>query len=138
MKNQQKKRILQKLWGWISLSINCFVISFHLTGQYEDLRNSAMLLSALPVCYGALKTQIDKVKGDMSVITIVIEYLGVYIITFVLGFKIAEELVSISVLITLVIVTFIEILLFLIITCWNFLRGFLMKTTSQITKNKNT
>ena len=136
-KNQRKKRILQKLWGWICLSINCLVVSFHLTGQYEELRNVAIFLSASPVCYGALKTQIDKVKGDMSVVTVVIEYICVYIITFVLGFKIASDLASISVLITWVIVAFVEILIFLIITYWSFLRGFMKKTSSPIMKNKN-
>ena len=95
------------------------------------------LFHAPRVVSGALKTQIDKVKGDMSVVTVVIEYICVYIITFVLGFKIASDLASISVLITLVIVAFVEILILLIITSWNFLRVFLKKTTSPIIKNKN-
>ncbi len=133
MMNQQKKRNLQKLWGWICLSINCLAVSFHLTGQYEELRKVAILLSLSPVCYGVFKTQMDKVKGDMSV---VIEYICVYIITFVLGFKMASDLSSVSVLITLVIVSFVEILIFLIITYWNFLRVFFSKKTMSPRKTK--
>ena len=136
MMMNQKKRILQKLWGWTCLSINCLAVSFHLTGQYEELRKVAILLSLSPVCYGVFKTQMDKVKGDMSVVTVVIEYVCVYIITFVLGFKMASDLSSVSVLITLVIVSFLEILIFLIVNYWNYLRVFFSKKTMSPRKTK--
>ena len=78
----------------------------------------------------------DKVKGDMSVVTVVIEYVCVYIITFVLGFKMASDLSSVSVLITLVIVSFLEILIFLIVNYWNYLRVFFSKKTMAPRKTK--
>lgn len=118
MQNQQKKRIIQKLWGWICLSVNCFVMSFHLTGQHAEFLKGGILLSLLTICYGAIKTQMDKLKGDTSVASIVIEYVCVYIITFLIGFKLATYLPSVSVLISLIIASLAEMFLFLLFTYW--------------------
>lgn len=118
MGNQQKKRVLQKLWGWICLSVNCLVVSIYLSGQHAQLLNGGILLCALPVCYGILKTQMDKRKGDTSVAAVAIEYVCLYIITFLLGFKTASYLSSVSVLIALVIASLAEMLVFLFVTYW--------------------
>ena len=124
MHNQQKKRIIQKLWGWVCLSINCLVVSLYLSGQHAELLNSGILLSVLIICYGAIKTQMDKLKGDTSIATVAIEYVCVYIITVLLGFKIAFYLSSDSVLITLVVVSLAEMVMFLFITYWHAIRRF--------------
>ena len=125
MHNQQKKRVLQKLWGWACLSINCLVVSLYLSGQHAELLNGGILLCALPVCYGILKTQMDKRKGDISVAAVAIEYICVYIITFLLGFKTASYLSSVSVLIALAVASLAEMLVFLCITYWYAIRRFL-------------
>ena len=116
MQKQQKKRIIQKIWGWICLSINCLVMSLHLTGQYAEFLKYGILLSILTISYGVIKTHMDKLKGDMSVASIVIEYVCVYIITFLAGFKLANYLPSVSVLISLIITSLVEMLLFLFFT----------------------
>ena len=134
MKSQQKKRIFQKLWGWICLSINCLVVSLHLTRQYTELRNVSIFLSVSPICYGAIKTQLDKLKGDTSVVTIAIEYICVYIVTFLLGFKIASYLSSVSVLIALVIVFFAEMSVFFTVTYWHVIHRFFSKTKRKSEK----
>ena len=116
MQNQQKKRTTQKLWGWICLSINCIVVSMHLAGQHAEFLNRGILFSVLIICYGAMKTQLDKIKDDTAVVSIAIEYVCVYILTFLSGFKIADYLSSFSVLIALVITSLAELLIFLFIT----------------------
>ncbi len=116
MQKQQKKRIIQKIWGWICLSINCLVMSLHLTGQYAEFLKYGILLSILTISYGVIKTHMDKLKGDMSVASIVIEYVCVYIITFLAGFKLANYLPSVSVLTSLIITSLVEMLLFLFFT----------------------
>lgn len=118
MQNQEKKQTIQKLWGWGCLSVNCLVVSIYLSQSYTQLPNGGILLSVLPLCYGALKTQRDKRKGDTSIAMIVIEYVCVYIITFLLGFKVASHLCSVAVLIALIIVSLVEMLIFLVITYW--------------------
>lgn len=131
MHNQQKKRMIQKLWGWVCLSINCLVASLHLTGQRPELLGGGILLSVLTICYGAIKTQMDKLKGDTSVVTVVIEYICVYIITFLAGFKMASYLSDVSVLIALVIASLVEMLIFLFITYWNAIRRIFCKRKSK-------
>ena len=125
MQNQQKKRTIQKLWGWICLSVNCLVMSIHLTGQYAEFLKVGILLSLLIISYGAIKTQMDKQKGDTSVTSIVIEYVCVYIITFLMGIKLATNLPSVSVMISLIIATLAEMLLFLFFTYWRTICRFL-------------
>lgn len=124
MQNQQKKRIIQKLWGWICLSVNCLVVSLHLTEQYAEFLKGGILLSLLTICYGVIKSQMDKLKGDTSVASIVIEYVCVYILTFLMGFKLATNLSSVSVLISLIIASLAEISLFLIFTYWGAICSF--------------
>ena len=127
----QKRRIIQKLWGWICLSINCLVMSLYLAGQHTQLLSGGILLSVLTICYGALKTQMDKLKGDTSVITVVIAYVCVYIITFLAGFKVASYLSDASVLNALVIASLAEMLIFLFITYWNAIRRIFCKRKSK-------
>ena len=115
MKNKQRKQTIQKLWGWICLSVNCLVVALHLSGQFLV---GGILLSVLTACYGVIKTHLDKVKGDISVAAIAIEYVCVYIITFLLGLKVASSLASVSVLIVLAIVSLAEMLIFIFITYW--------------------
>ena len=136
MKYQQKKQIIQKLWGWGCLSINCLVVSIYLSESHTQLPNGGILLSVLPLCYGALKTQRDKLKGDTSIATIVIEYVCVYIITFLLGFKLASHLCSVSVLIALIIVSLVEILIFLLITYWHAIRRLWRKAYQKRQRRK--
>lgn len=118
MRIQQKKRIIIKLWGWGCLSINCLVVSLYLAGQHSELLNGGILFAILTVGYGVLKTQLDKIKGDTSVATIIIQYICVYIITFVLGFKASSYLSSDHVLFALVVTSLAEMLVLLCITYW--------------------
>ena len=131
MQTQQKKRMLQKLWGWICLSINCLVVALHLTGQRAELLSSGIFFSVMPICYGVIKTQMDKRKGDTSVISVAIEYVCVYIITFLLGFKMVSYLSSVSVMIALLIASVAEMLVFLLITYWHTIRRFFLQKTGQ-------
>lgn len=67
----------------------------------------------------------NKLKDDTSIASVAIEYVSLYIITFLLGFKTASYLSSVSVLIALVIVSLAEMLIFLFITYWLAIRRFL-------------
>ena len=134
MKNQRKKQTSQKLWGWGCLSINCIVISIYLSDSHPELLKGSVLLSVLVFCYGVIKTQMDKLKGDTSIATIAMEYICVFILTFVLGFKTAFHLSSVSVLIALLVVSFVEMLIFLLITYWHAIRRFLRETCQKYRK----
>lgn len=125
MQNRQKRQIIQKLWGWICLSVNCFVMTLHLAEQHAEFLKGGILLSLLTICYGAIKTQMDKLKGDTSVTSVVIEYVCVYIITFLIGFKLATYLSSVSVLIWLIIASLVEMIVFLLFTYWRAICRFL-------------
>lgn len=128
MQNQQKKRVIQKLWGWLCLSANCIVMTLHLAEQHAEFLKGGVILSILTICYGAIKTQMDKLKGDTSVASVVIEYVCVYIITFLIGFKMATYLSTVSVLISLIIASLVEMILFLFLTYWRAIcRFFLQK-----------
>lgn len=124
MQYQQRKRIVQKLWGWICLSANCLVASLYLVGQHPELLGGGVLLSVLTVCYGAIKTHMDRLKGDASIASIVMEYVCVYVITFLLGVKVVSYRSSISVLVALVFASIAEMLVFLLITYWHTIRRF--------------
>ena len=128
MMNQKRKRIIQKLWGWFCLSINYLIMSLHLIRQNTALFYGGILVSVSTICYGALKTQADKLKGDTSVASIVIEYVCVYIITFLSGFEIASYFGAGSVLIVLAIASLVELLVFLIITNLLAIRHFFNNT----------
>ena len=118
MQREQKKRMIQKLWGWICVAINSLVMSLHLAGQHAELLNGGIVLSVLTILYGVIKTQADKRKGDLSVASIVIEYVCVYIITFLAGLKVMTHISSVSVLISLTIASIAEMLFFLLLTDW--------------------
>lgn len=118
MKFQQRKRVIQKLWGWISLSINCLVITTFLQEKITGLLTKGILLSVLILCYGVVKTRADKRKDDLSGVSVLIEYICVYIITFLSAFKVIVYLSSISLLLALTITSVIELLVFLFITYW--------------------
>lgn len=124
MNHQQKKRILQKLWGWICLSINCIIMAIFLTHKFDDLRRAAIGLSVVIICYGIMKTIVDKNKNDLSGASVAIEYICVFILTFLSAFKVLEYLPSISLLITLVLSSVAELLVFLLITYWYVIRRF--------------
>ena len=122
MNNQQKKRIFQKLWAWICLSINILVAFLYLARQYANSINRGIILSVLTACSGVLRAQLYKLTDDTSVTSVVIKYVCLFIITFLLGFKTASYLSSFSVLIALAIASFAEILVFFIITYWHAIR----------------
>lgn len=119
MQMLKKKRILLKLWGWISLSVNLLIISLYVLEQNAKFPHSAIVLCVIPICYGAIKTYVDKGKGDISVASIVIEYICVYIITFLLALKMLSYLSSLAVLIALLIAFVAEMLVFLLIAYWH-------------------
>lgn len=134
MQSKQKKRMIQKLWGWICLAINCLVISLHLTGQHGELLGG-ILLAILTICYGVIKTRLDKLKGDISVASVAIEYICIYIITFLAGAKVASYILSVSVLISLVIATIGEILIFIFITYQGNIRHFFLQSKHKTQKS---
>ncbi len=127
----QKKRIVQKLWGWICLAVNCFVVFLYLAEQREELLGVGILSSALTICYGVLKTHLDKLKGDTSLTSVVIEYVCLYIITFLLGLKATSDLSSLSVLIALAITSLFKICIFLLITYWCAIRQYFFRGNKE-------
>lgn len=125
MKIQQKKRIIQKLWGWICLSINCLIISIFISKEVADFLSKGILLSVSIICYGVAKTQADKIKDDLSGTSVVIEYICLCLITLLSAIKVSDYLSSFSVLIVLAMSSFLELLIFLFITYWHTIRRFL-------------
>lgn len=99
----------------------------HLIGQNAELLTGGILLSVLTIGYGVIKTQMDKLKGDISVASVAIEYICIYIITFLGGYKVAAYIPSVSVLIALVIATIVEILILFFITYLGKIRRFFTK-----------
>ena len=136
MQGKQKKRMIQKLWGWICMAINCFVVSLYLTDQHAEALGGGIFLAILTICYGVIKTHLDKLKGDTSLVSVTIEYICVYIITFLVGFKVASYIPSVSVLISLVIATIVEILIFFLITYQGNIRRFFLQCKHKKQKNE--
>ena len=128
MKIQCKKRVVQKLWGWACLSINCLIMTLFLGEKFADYLMGGILLSLLILCYGVVKTQADKSKDNLSGISVAIEYVCVYIITFLSEFKVTENLSSFALLGVLAIASLSELLGFLLITYWDTIRNFFRKT----------
>ena len=127
MQHQKRKRIIQKLWGWICLAINCVILTVYLAEQRAELLGGGILSAVLIVCYGAMKTQMDKTKGDMSITSVVIEYGCVYIITFLAGLKVGYDLPSVSVLVALAIASVAELLVLLSVNYWDAIHRFVRK-----------
>ena len=131
MQHQKRKRIIQKLWGWICLAINCVIMTVYLAEQRAELLGGGILFAVLIICYGAVKTQMDKTKEDMSITSVVIEYGCVYMITFLAGFKVAYDLPSVSVLVALVIASAAELLVLFCINYWNAIHRFIRKKKNR-------
>ena len=127
MKTLNKKRFLQKLWGWICLSINLLIIYIYMLEVNTEFPRFTVFLCVMPICYGTIKTYVDISKGDTSIAPIVIEYICVYILTFLIAFKIMPDLSSLSVFIVLLIAFVTEMLVFLLITYWYIIRGIIKK-----------
>lgn len=127
MKVQKKRRIAQKLLGRISLSINGFVMVLFLVKKNTALLSGGILLFIVSLWHSVSRTSYDKSVDDLSKISIIIEYIAVYIITFLSAFKVAEYLSSVAVLIVLTIFSIAELLAFLLITYWYSILRFFQK-----------
>lgn len=131
MRNQQKKRVILKLWGWICLALNCLVGFLHLAEHRAEFLNLGIFLAMLTICYGVIKTNLDRLKGDTSITSIVIEYVCVYLLTYVMAFKLAEYLTSALVLISLTISSLVEMLVFMLIAYWRSIYHFFVKANKK-------
>lgn len=118
MKMQHKKRIAQKLWGWFCLSINCLIMVLFLGEKFADYLIGGVLLSILILCYGVVKTQNEKNKDDLSGVSVAIEYICIYLITFLSAFKLTAHFSIIALLPWLTILSLVELFIFLLITYW--------------------
>ena len=127
MKPLKKRRVAQKLWGWVSLSINYFIMALFLAEKHAGILGGGILLSAFTLYYGISKISYAKYVDDLSAGSVVIEYIGVYIVTFAAGFKAAGYLSSAAVLIALVVASIVEFLVFLTITNWYAILRFFRK-----------
>lgn len=128
MKVQQKKRAVQKLWGWACLSINCLIIALFLGEKVADYLTRGGLLSLVILCYGVIKTCSDMSKDNLSGTSVLVEYVCVYILTFLSAVKVVTYLSSIALLLWLVVVSLVELFVFLLITYWHTIRNFFRKT----------
>ena len=124
----KKTRVLQKLWGWVCLSINCIVLILQLAERVESSLGIGILISVSVLCYGVIKTLNDKQKDDLSVVSVLIEYICVYLITFMSAFKVAEYILSTDILIFLAIASLAELLVLWCITYRYAIRNFFRKT----------
>jgi len=118
MKMQHKKRIAQKLWGWFCLSINCLIMVLFLGEKFADYLIGGVLLSILIFCYGVVKTQNEKNKDDLSGVSVAIEYICIYLITFLSAFKLTAHFSITALLPWLTILSLVELFIFLLITYW--------------------
>lgn len=119
MKFYQKKRIIQELWAHISLAINCAITTFMLAGNERGLLVSGLLLAVAIICHGVLKIHRGKFrKGDFSGVSVVIQYICVFVITFTVAIRLEDHLPLIPLLVALSIASFAELLVVLIITYW--------------------
>ena len=55
MKPLKKRRVAQKLWGWVSLSINYFIMALFLAEKHAGILGGGILLSAFTLYYGISK-----------------------------------------------------------------------------------
>ena len=127
MRFHQKKRIIQKLWGYVCLAINCFIISIFLTEQVSNFLGSGGILSILIIGYGAVRARVDKVTNDLSGTSVAIEYICAYILTFLAAFEVLPYLSSFSLFIVLAISSLVEFIIFLFITYYHTIRRFFLK-----------
>lgn len=125
MKIQQKQRIIQKLWGWICLAINILIITFFLSKKIVNFLCTGLLISVAIICYGFAKTLADRFKDNLSGTSVMIQYICMYVLTFLSVFRVSEYITSVSVLIVLVISCVLEFLVFLFITYWHVIRRFI-------------
>ena len=130
--NIKKKRIIQKLWGWVCLSINCLIITLFLGEKVIGYPLVGILLSLSFLCSGAAKTLSDKNKNDLSGGSVAIEYVCIYIITFLAAFKITEYLESAALLLLLIIVSLGELTVFVFVTYWNIIRNILHRKSERL------
>ena len=131
MQYQQKKRIILKLWGWICLAANCLIMALHLAEQRAEFLIPGIFLAISAVGYGAIKTKLDKLKGDTSTTSIVVEYVCVYLLTFIMGFKLSDYLTSASVLISLMLSSLGEMLVFVLLAYWRSVCRFFVKDSKK-------
>lgn len=131
MKYQHKKRIIQKLWGWICMAFNCMIITIFLADKVTDFLNKGILLSFLIILYGIGKLQADKAKNDRSGISVVIEYICIFAITLLCAFRVSDYLSSLSVLIVSAISCSVEFVVFLLITYWHTIRRLFLRMGSN-------
>ena len=121
-----KKRRVQELWIWISLSINYSIVLLYLARQDAALLRFAVLLPVATICQGIAASRLHD-----DITAIVIKLVCLYIITFALGFKAASDLFSFSVLLALTIASFAEVLVFFIITYWHAIRRFFVQSKQR-------
>lgn len=86
--------------------------------KFADYLIGGVLLSVLIFCYGVVKTQNEKNKDDLSGVSVAIEYICIYLITFLSAFKLTAHFSIIALLPWLTILSLVELFIFLLITYW--------------------
>ncbi len=127
MKPSQKKRLIQKLWAWISLFMNGLIASLYLIGAHTALLGRGIFISIMALASGVLRISLEKEQGEISVGSTVKDYICMYILTLFIGIRIVSFISSLSVLIALGIAVFVETLVFLLITYWHSIRRYFSK-----------
>ena len=126
LKNEQKKRIIQRMWAWICFALNILIVAFYLKDK-KELFYGSLMLAVIVLNYGIGKINADIRKGDFSIEGVVIEYIGFFVITIMGAFKITEYLRTLSVLITIIVSSIVELMVLLILNNWSTISLFFSK-----------
>lgn len=122
MKFQQRKQIFLKLWGWICLSLNCLIVATFLSDKNAKFLGVGIIISIAMLGYGVIKTYRDKIMHDFSGVSLAIQYVCTYIITLIMSLKASDYLASLIPIKTLAIASLLEMIVFLAIIWFRFIK----------------
>lgn len=108
-------RITLKLYGWICLAVDQFVLSIILSTQFNRLWIGGAILCVCVVTYGFIRIQKDKYSGNMSIVSIVVQYVCIFFVLIVEYLCAAEYVVSLLPLLVLGIVCVSELVIVIVI-----------------------
>lgn len=112
------------------MPINCFYLTLIMAGKDTSFLFKGMAFVVLLLWQGVSRTQLDKAKDALSGMSVVVEYVGIYIMTFVSAVYVSTDIRSLVPLYVTIIISLVEILVFLLITYWYPIRRFVLKTIS--------
>ena len=110
-----KYRMALKLYGWICLAVDQFVLSIILSAHFNSLWIGGVILCVCVVTYGFIRTQRDKYTDNTSIVSIVVQYVCICFLLFGGYLRAAEYVASLFPLLVLGIACVSELIIVIVI-----------------------